>query len=47
MNPHIPKWTPTLEIGIPMEFRIFKEVFQEQKLIGLIFYIYYYKALEM
>jgi hypothetical protein len=27
MNPHVPKWTPTLGIEIPMEFRIFKEVF--------------------
>jgi hypothetical protein len=27
MNPHIPKWTPTLGVGIPMESLIFKEIF--------------------
>jgi hypothetical protein len=27
MNPYIPKWIPILGIGIPMESRIFKEVF--------------------
>jgi hypothetical protein len=21
MNPHTPKWTPTLEVGVPMGFR--------------------------
>ncbi len=24
MNPHTPKWTPTLGIGVPMDFRIFR-----------------------
>jgi hypothetical protein len=28
MNPHIPKWTPTLGVGILIEYQIFKEVFQ-------------------
>ncbi len=23
MNPHTPKWTPLLGVGIPMDFRIF------------------------
>ncbi len=27
MNPHTPKWTPTLGVGMPMEFQIFFEVF--------------------
>jgi hypothetical protein len=34
MNPHTPKWTPTLGVGIPMEFQIVFEVFQGQKFIG-------------
>jgi hypothetical protein len=28
MNPHTPKWTPTLGVGIPMEFQIFFEYFK-------------------
>jgi len=28
MNPNIPKWAPTLGIGIPMDSQIFREVFQ-------------------
>jgi hypothetical protein len=24
MNPHTPKWSPTLGVGVPMDFRIFK-----------------------
>jgi len=24
MNPHIPKWTPILRVGVPMDFRIFR-----------------------
>jgi hypothetical protein len=46
MNPHIPKWTPILGVGIPMEFRIFKEVSQGSKFIGLKNYLYHLKALE-
>jgi hypothetical protein len=34
MNPHIPKWTFILEVGIHVESQIFKEVFQGSKLIG-------------
>jgi hypothetical protein len=25
MNPHTPKGTPTLGVGVPMDFRIFRE----------------------
>ncbi len=25
MNPHTPKWVPTLGVGVPMDFQIFKE----------------------
>jgi hypothetical protein len=35
MNPHTPKWVPTLEIGVPMDSRIFWERLQRSKLIGL------------
>jgi hypothetical protein len=35
MNPHTPKWTPILGVGIPMESQFFKDVFQGSKLIGL------------
>ncbi len=34
MNPHIPKWTPTLGVGIPMNFQIFREQLQGSKSIG-------------
>jgi len=27
MNPHIPKWAPTLGVGVLMDFQIFKEQF--------------------
>jgi len=35
MNPHTPKWTFILGVGILMEFRIFKEVFHGSKFIGI------------
>ncbi len=35
MSPHIPKWTPILGIGIVMDSQIFKENFEEPKLIRL------------
>jgi hypothetical protein len=35
MNPHTPKWVPTLGIKIPMDFQIFKEQLQRSKPIGL------------
>jgi hypothetical protein len=25
MNPHTPKWAPTLGVGVPMDFRIFRK----------------------
>jgi len=46
LNPHIPKWIPTLGVGIPMEFQIFKKIFQQSKPIGLKIYLYNWKALE-
>jgi len=35
LNPHTPKWTLTLWVGVLMEFRIFRERLQEWKPIGL------------
>jgi len=47
MNPHTPKWTPTLVIGIPMEFQIFFKVFKGQKLIGSKSSLYIKKLLKL
>jgi len=30
MNPHTPKWAPTLGIGVPMDFQIFRGLFRGQ-----------------
>jgi hypothetical protein len=35
MNPHTPKWTPILGIGILMDSEILKEWFERPKFIGL------------
>jgi hypothetical protein len=45
MNPHTPKWAPTLGVGVPMDSRIFKKWLQGSKLIGLGIFLYYWKAL--
>jgi hypothetical protein len=45
MNPHIPKWVPTLRVGIPMDFRIFRNQLQESKVIGLKSYLYHWKII--
>ncbi len=34
-SPHTPKWAPTLGIGVPRDFQIFKEHFEGSKFIGL------------
>ncbi len=41
MNPHVPKWDPTLGVGIQMESRIFKERSQRWKPIRLISSLYH------
>jgi len=46
-NPHTPKWTPILGIGIPMDFQIFKEKFQGSKFIRLKSSLYNWKAHEI
>jgi hypothetical protein len=35
MNPHIPKWAPTLGVGVLMDSQIFRERFEGSKFIGL------------
>jgi hypothetical protein len=45
MNPHTPKWTPTLGVEVPMDLWIFKGQFQRSKLIGLRSSLYHWKAL--
>jgi len=44
MNPHIPKWTPTLGVGVPMDFQIFRGQLQGSKFIGLKSFIYHWKS---
>jgi hypothetical protein len=46
MNPHTPKWTPILGVGIPMDSWILKGKFQGSKLIGLKISLYHWKATE-
>jgi hypothetical protein len=46
MNPHIPKWAPTLGVEAPMDSQIFIEQLQGSKPIGLKSSLYYCKALE-
>jgi hypothetical protein len=46
MNPHTPKWAPTLEIGVLMDFQIFKGRLQGSKRIRLKSSLYHWKILE-
>jgi hypothetical protein len=46
MNPHTPKWTPTLRVGVLMNSWIFKEQLQGSKPIGLPSSLYHWKALK-
>jgi hypothetical protein len=45
MNPHTPKWVPTLGVGVPMDFQIFREQLQGPKLITMKSFLYHWKAL--
>jgi hypothetical protein len=47
MNPHTPKWAPTLGVGIPMDSWIFRERFQGLKPIGLKSFLYHWKIIEI
>jgi hypothetical protein len=46
MNPHTPKWVPTLGVGDLMDFQNFIEEFQGSKSIVLKKKSYHWKALE-
>jgi len=46
-TPHTPKWTPTLGIGVLMDFGIFKEQLQGSKPIGLKSSLYHWKPFGM
>jgi hypothetical protein len=41
MNPHTPKWAPTLGVGVLMDFQIFRKKFQGSKFIRLKILFYY------
>jgi hypothetical protein len=47
MNPHTPKWAPILEVGVPMEFWIFKNQLQGSKPSGFKHSLYHWKYLEL
>jgi hypothetical protein len=46
MNPHTPKGAPTLGVGVPMDFQIFKGQLQCIKPNGLRSYLHLWKAIE-
>ncbi len=45
IDPHTPKGTPTLGVGISVDSQIFREQFQESKLIELKHSLYHWKDL--
>jgi len=44
MNPHTPKWAPTLGVRASMDSRIFKKQLQGSKPIGLKSSLYHWKS---
>jgi len=46
MNPHNPKWAPTLGVRVPMDSRTFRERSHGSKPIKLKSSLYYWKAIE-
>jgi hypothetical protein len=46
MNPHTPKWAPTLGVGVSMDFQIFRGQLQWPKFIRLKTSLYHCKPLE-
>jgi hypothetical protein len=44
INPHTPKWAPTLGIRLLMDSQIFRKQFQGSKLMGLKSFLYHWKA---
>jgi hypothetical protein len=47
MDPHTPKWAPTLGVGVSMDFQIFRKKLQGSKLIRLKFFLHHWKDLRM
>ncbi len=47
MNPHTPKWAPTLGVGVLMDSWIFKRQLQGSQFIGLKISLYHWKAFGM
>jgi hypothetical protein len=47
IDPHTPKGTLTLGVGIPLDFRIFRKRLQGSKLNGLKKSLYHWKAIKM
>jgi hypothetical protein len=46
MNPHTPKWAPTLGVRVPMDSWIFRRQLQRSKFIRLMDSLYYCKTLD-
>ncbi len=44
---HTPKGIPTLGVGVPVDYRMFKEQLQESKPNALMISLYHWKAIEM
>ncbi len=47
IEPHTPKGTPILGVGVPMDSQMFKEQLQGSKPNGLTSDLYHWKAIEM
>jgi hypothetical protein len=47
MNPHTPKGVSTLGVGVPVDSRMFRKLFQGSKPNELRSYLYHWKAIEM
>ncbi len=43
---HIPKGIPTLGVGVPVDFQMFKERLQRSNPNGLKFFLYHWKDIE-
>jgi len=47
IDPHTPKGTPTLGVGVPVDSQMFRGRFQWSKLNVLKSYLYHWKSLRM
>jgi len=46
IDPHTPKGTPTLGVGVPVDSRMFRERFKGSKPNGLRISLYHWKTIE-